>query len=176
MTLQQLYGFVLKVVAILVGIRAVTWLVQLPYLILGPLMAEDVGASGIQITVMVVSFILGFAGYVFVVMALFRWAQPLAKRLAGSDAETELRFQLEVKDLLRVAVIAIGVYFALSGVIGLIGQFLSHARLMVAHAGVVTLQGYNIDRLILSSTQLVVGLLLAFHRTWIRVLAKTRRA
>lgn len=176
MTLQQLYGFVLKIVAILVGIRAVTWLVQLPYLILGPLMAEGVRASGIQITVMVVSFIFGFIGYVLVVMALFRWAQPLAKRLAGSEAEAELHLQLEVKDLLKVAVIAIGFYFALSGVIGLIGQFLSHSRLMIVHAGVVTLQGYDIDRLILSATQLVIGLLLVSYRYWIGVLAKTRRA
>ena len=176
MTLQQLYGFVLKTVAILVGISALTWLVQLPYLISGFVMIEGVRVSGVQITVMALLFVSGFMLYVVVVVVLFRWAQPLAKRLAGSDAETELRFQLEVKDLLRVAVIAIGVYFALSGVIRLIGQFLSYVRLMVAHAGVVTLQGYDIDRLILPATQLVVGLLLAFHRTWIRMLAKTRRA
>jgi hypothetical protein len=176
MTLQQLYGFVLKIVAILVGIRAVTWLVQLPYFISGSLMAEGVRASGIQITVMVVSFILGFMCYVLVVMALFKWANPLAKRLAGSDAEAELRLQLEVKDLLRVAVIAIGLYFALSGVIGLIGQFLSHIHRAIALERRVDLEWYEINYFIQYGAQVVIGVLLASYRTWMSLLAKTRRA
>jgi hypothetical protein len=176
MTGQQLYGFVLKTVAILVGIRAVTWLVQLPYFISGSLMAEGVRASGIQITVMVVSFILGFMCYVLVVMALFKWANPLAKRLAGSDAEAELRLHLEAKDLLRIAVIAIGLYFVISGVIGLIGQFLSHIHRAIALERRVDLEWYEINYFIQYGAQVVIGVLLASYRTWMSLLAKTRRA
>jgi uncharacterized membrane protein len=164
MTFRQLYTVLLRIVGATLGLRVLVWIALMPYNIV----SERLGPPSVTGAVLTVIFyVIGIAIIATVLFALFKWTRPLAKKLAGDEAESVVTLSVSKKEAFQIAIRVIGVYFALNGVVMFVGQSISS----FAQVGVETGLGrYEITLLIKYGIEFVAGILLATYPNWLKAL------